>query len=219
MLNSWINTYGVSENLRFGWSGILTFRKRGTKIRLSGLSKNENLKIHKDSFGWAFEEQKPKIKIYKFGWASEKRKPKDKDLFWYASEEQKPKIMIRFGFDVSDGLLKNRKKQRFFQWISKRSRFIDANNNNIIKHLINTLINLIYDKIKINLEINSAILRLISTSTFLPNFSSTLLFNSFFSSSLSSSSSPSSPLSLSNSSFIAFLLCSTTPSFPFPHYN
>ncbi|CAB5217090.1 unnamed protein product [Rhizophagus irregularis] len=98
MLNSWINTYGVSENLRFGWSGILTFRKRGTKIRLSGLSKNENLKIHKDSFGWAFEEQKPKIKIYKFGWASEERKPKDKDLFWYASEEQKPKIMIRFGW-------------------------------------------------------------------------------------------------------------------------
>ncbi|GBC43757.2 hypothetical protein RIR_jg14860.t1 [Rhizophagus irregularis DAOM 181602=DAOM 197198] len=196
MFRSWINTYGVSENLRpllevsgvlsqvrigFGWSGILTFRKRGTKIRLSGLSKNENLKIR--LFGWAFEEQKPKIKIYKFGWASEERKPKDKDLFWYASEEQKPKIMIRFGnqdsFDVSDGLLKNRKKQRFFH----------------------------------------AILRLISTSTFLPNFSSTLLFNSFFSSSLSSSSSPSSPLSLSNSSFIAFLLCSTTPSFPFPHYN
>ncbi|CAB5394955.1 unnamed protein product [Rhizophagus irregularis] len=97
-------------------------KNENSKIHVYGLPKNENLKIK--ICKWAFKEQKPKIKIYNSDGFLKNKNPKIKIYsgFGWASDLWKKRNQD--SFDVSDGLLKNRKKQRFFQWISKRSRFV-----------------------------------------------------------------------------------------------
>ncbi|GET59668.1 hypothetical protein GLOIN_2v1779851 [Rhizophagus irregularis DAOM 181602=DAOM 197198] len=128
------------------------------KIHSGGLLKNENPKVKIRKFGWASEERKPKgsgglpkngkrrtFKIRSGGFSSFQGIEKTKDSFsGLLKNNGKPRFVLgslekvepRFVWCL-EWIPINRKNQRFFWWVSKRSRFVSIYEymNNVIVEL------------------------------------------------------------------------------------